>query len=122
MKIINQLLVRCSVLLTMRLIGQAKEANEDNTDDFNRLIQEQLSICSTHFSCLDNQNFTDSFGSPCCGSCTCRSGCSKYGSCCLSGYKSLTDARRAVENTRYFNFYNIIYQSPLILTALSHVA
>ena len=100
MGLIRQLFVTYSVLLATR---HAAQAGRDTNDEFNRLAQEQHSVCSTHVSCLE-QNITDSFGSPCCGSCTCYPDCSKYGSCCLSGYESLADARIAIDNTRYF-FY-----------------
>ena len=98
MGLMRHLCVTYTVLLALK---HTEQVDENTNDEFNRLAQEQHSVCSTHYSCLE-QNITESFGSPCCGSCTCYPDCSKYGSCCLNGYESLAGARAAIENTRYF--------------------
>ena len=57
MGLMRHLCVTYTVLLALK---HTEQVDENTNDEFNRLAQEQHSVCSTYYSCLE-QNITESF-------------------------------------------------------------
>ena len=77
----------------------------ERQDEFLWLAQEQERVCNKHPTCNHGnatsewEDFAQTF---CCGTCTCKPDCAKYGVCCLRGYDNFTHAQESTENNRYY--------------------
>ena len=76
---------------------ESGKASSNSSDEFHLIALEQDLVCYVHPTCKLKNDAADS---PCCGSCTCATDCYIYGTCCLSSYRSLKDARDSAANSR----------------------